>query len=230
MSVIQVCGTATLSNTTPTGSTGAPPSCSSTLSFNGTTSNLVIIVYDGGLDMNGCILQSAESTSSGGGVTIMFAPPTATAGSTCPDICVPQTSNSNGSNGSIDIAAPMSGPFSGLAIAQSANFSSDGGCGGGGHGGAVDWCDAGNTPTVGIQGLVYMPQADIKFAGAISKFQQPGALTCTGWIVKSFETNGTGSILDNTWGTASITGQCTQAGVTLPTVPGTHLYYQALVG
>jgi len=48
-------------------------------------------------------------------------------------------------------------------------------------------------------------------------------------IIKSLTIKGTGLVIDNS-GVASITGQCTQAGVTLPGVPGTHTYYQALVG
>jgi hypothetical protein len=79
-----------------------------------------------------------------------------------------------------------------------------------------------------------LPQADISFAGAVSKFQTD-ALNCTGWIVRTFNTNGTGTVLNNNplngpaW-TSSITDQCSAAGVTLPTVPHTHTFYQALVG
>jgi hypothetical protein len=245
MQVIQVCGTAAFSNTTPTGATGVPASCTSTLAYNSTnstkasTQNLVIIVYDGGLDMNGCTFQSGTpgsdatsttpATTSWDGATIIFAPITQSAGQTCNVICAPQVSNNSGSTGTIQIGAPLTGTFSGLAIMQSEYFNSDGGCQNATKGGAVDWCNAGNQPTLDIQGLIYMPQTDIQFAGAISKFQ-PNALNCTGWIVKQFETSGTGAVLNNNSWTSSITGQCTQAGATLPSVPHTHLFYQALVG
>lgn len=229
MQVIQVCGTAMLTNTAPTAATDTPPSCTSTLAYSGSSSNLVIIIYDGGLHMNGCTLQSATPTSTGGAVSIIFAPVTQSAGQTCDVICVPQVSNSNGSTGTIQIGAPLAGPFSGIAIMQSQFFSADKGCKNATTGGPVDWCNAGNSPTLDIQGLLYMPQTDIQFAGAISKFQ-PNALNCLGMIVKAFETSGGGAVINNNSFVSSITGQCTQAGVTLPGVPGTHTYYQALVG
>lgn len=242
MQVIQVCGTAALSTSAPTSAKAQPPSCSSTpLGYDPTqttkasTSNLLIVVYDGGLDMNGCTLANATpgitSGVSYGGMTIVFAPITQSAGQTCDVVCVPQVSNASGSTGTIQDAAPLNGPFSGVAIMQSEFFASDSGCGNGSgnKAGPVDWCNAGNQPTLDLQGLVYFPQADMAFAGAISKFQ-PNALNCIGWIVAQFETNGTGAILNNNSWTSSITGQCSQAGVTLPGVPHTHTFYQALVG
>jgi hypothetical protein len=147
-------------------------------------------------------------------------------------VCVPQISNSNGSTGVLDIAAPLNGAFSGIAIMQSANFASDSGCGNGSgnKAGPVDWCQAGNSPTIDSQGLIYMPQAEMSFAGAISKFNGTGALTCVGFVMKSFNANGGGAVLNNTAFGSGATTDCNSAGVTLPNVKGTHLYYQALVG
>ncbi len=244
MQMIQVCGNAVLGSGLTGGTTGSVNGCASTIQYTGSTP-LIIVVYSGGLEFAACTLAdnapslNADGTSNGG-MTLIFAPPSeASPGQACPagTTCGPVTFNSSGTTGVLEDAAPESGPFSGLAIMQSANYASDSGCpsGNSGHGiTGVDFCNAGNSPTLDLQGLVYMPEADIAFAGAISKFQ-PNSLNCTGWIIKSFETNGTGSILDNNpldpneW-PSSITDQCQQAGATLPGVPHTHTFYQALVG
>jgi Flp pilus assembly protein TadG len=247
MQVIQVCGTAMLTTTPPTASTGNPPTCGNALTYTGASSNLAIIIYDGGLDMNGCTLASSTPTSTGGGMTVIFAPAPTVAGgatlSTSCDMtggksaggCYPLSTNGANSGGTLQVGAPTSGPFTGLSIAQSANYAPDSGCGNGKsgvHSGPIDWCRAGNQPTLDLQGLIYMPEAELSFAGAISKFQ-PNSLNCTGWIIKAFSTNGTGAVLDNnplTGWPSSITSQCSQAGAILPGVPHTHTYYQALVG
>jgi len=233
MQVVQMCGAASFGSGTVNGSGVA--TCGSTISYTGASANLLVVVYGGGLDLNGCTFQNNESTSSGGGVTIAFAPIPVTGG-TCLFTgghgnygCIPVSNNSSG--GELDLAAPKSGPFSGLAIMQSANYSepSSGCTPSGSQSGPLDWCNAGNSPTLSIQGLVYVPNGGMTFAGAVSKFQQAGALDCMGLIIKSLTIKGTGLVIDNS-GMASLTGQCTQAGVTLPGVPHTHVFYQALVG
>ncbi len=238
MQMIQVCGNASLGGSLTGGTTGSVNGCGSTIQYTGSTP-LIVVVYNGGLDFQGCTLAdnapsaNADGTSNGG-MTVIFAPTSeASSGQTCPTTCGPISWNNN--TATLQVAAPVSGPFSGLAIMQSANYASDSGCpsGNSGHGiTGVDFCNAGNDPTLDLQGLVYMPEADIAFAGAISKFQ-PNALNCTGWIIKSFNTNGTGAVLDNnpiTGWSSSITDQCQAAGATLPGVPHTHTFYQALVG
>jgi hypothetical protein len=234
MQVIQVCGNASFGGgISGAGSTGSVSACGSTVTYTGTnstTANLVIIVYDGALSLNGCTFQNSEpSTGTAGGVTVALAPITATAGSSCTATsCTISSANSTG--GELDIAAPKAGTFSGLAIMQSADYSATAGCNpSGSHAGPLDWCDAGNTPSLALQGLLYWPNGSVSFSGAIAKFDQPGALNCISMVVHDLLINGTGYVIDNT-GAASITGGCSTAGVTLPTVPHTHTFYQALVG
>ena len=242
MQMIQVCGNGSLGGSLTGGTTGTVNGCASTIQYTGSTP-LIVVVYNGGLDFQACTLAdnapslNADGTSNGG-MTVIFAPPSeASSGQTCPTTCGPITWNNSGNTGTLQVAAPESGPFSGIVLMQSANYAATGGCpsGGSGHGvTGTDFCNAGNNPTLDMQGLIYFPNADIQFAGAVSKFQT-NALNCTGWIVKSFNTNGGGDVLNNNpllgpaW-TSSITDQCQAAGATLPGVPHTHTFYQALVG
>ena len=97
--------------------------------------------------------------------------------------------------GTLDVAAPTSGPWSGVAIyidprttrPQTITY----------HG---------NSPTWDITGLVYMPHANLTFSGAVNR-SSTGA-SCFALIVDSIRINGTGSILAR--GGAD-------AGLTLPT-------------
>ena len=231
--VVQVCGNAafgagTVVNTLKSGKyTPAVAPCTSTINYS-TAANIQIVVYNGSLDLNGCTLETTA-----GGMTLEFAPNYTASGAVngvCANVCVPLDKNSI--PGVIDIAAPESGNFKGLAIMQSANFTNGGtggGCTGGSGGGPLDWCAAGNSPTLKIQGGIYMPLANLGFAGAISKFDGvAGALNCIGIISKSMYVNGTGALFNNF--TAGLTSQCSTAGFNIPSIPGSHLYYQALVG
>jgi hypothetical protein len=71
----------------------------------------------------------------------------------------------------------------------------------------VDISAAGKSPTWDITGVAYFPHASVTFSGAVSKSSH--GHSCFSLVVDNLLINGTGSILAH--------GECTQAGVTLPT-------------
>ncbi|HEY8573928.1 pilus assembly protein TadG-related protein [Phenylobacterium sp.] len=138
-----------------------------------------LIIKNGGLDLNGHTLR----TTSGSGLTIVFT------GSGAGYDHIPT------GGGEIDIQAPTTGPWSGVAIYQDPALT-DG----------VDLSAAGNDPTWNITGLVYLPKADLTFSGAVNK--SSNGKSCFVMVANSIRVNGTGSILAK--------GECEQAGLTMP--------------
>jgi len=142
---------------------------------NTTLNDTVLVIENGVLDTNGYTLQ-------GSGLTVIF-------------------SGSNTGNyqhiptgaGTLDIAAPTSGTWSGVAIYQDPALTK-----------GVDVSYAGNSPTWDITGLVYMPHASLTLSGAINKSSV--GLTCLELVVDNITINGTGSIFKND-------SQCDQAGL-----------------
>jgi hypothetical protein len=111
--------------------------------------------------------------------------------------------NTNGPGGKLDLAAPTSGPWSGVAIYQNPNLTS-----------GLDVSAAGNSPTWNITGLVYMPHATVTLKGAIDK--ATAGKSCLVMVADNFQISGTAGILKTD------IGQCPQAGLTMPTakIPG----------
>jgi Putative Flp pilus-assembly TadE/G-like len=146
----------------------------------------VLTIYNGQLDTNGYTIQ----TSNGSGLTVIFS------GSNSGSYTHAPTGS-----GTLDIAAPTSGPWSGVAIYQDPKLTN-----------GVDISAAGNTPAWDITGLVYLPNASVTLSGAVNKagFGQ----SCFAMTVKDITVNGTGMILPN--------GGCIPAGLVMPntTVPG----------
>jgi len=143
-------------------------------------SNAVLVIFNGQLDTNGYTIQ----TSSGSGLTVVF-------------------SGSNGSythaptgNGTLDITAPTSGPWSGVMIYQDPRLTS-----------GVDIADAGNKPNWNITGLVYLPHAFVTLTGAINKSSYGG--TCFVAVVDHLLMKGSANIVPK--------GGCVAAGLTMPT-------------
>jgi len=147
----------------------------------------VLVVENGRLDLNGHTL----TTSSGSAVTIVFS---GTNGSTFHT----PTDNTNGSGGNLNIAAPTSGPWSGVAIYQDPSLTT-----------GVDVSSAGNSPTWNISGLVYMPHASVTFKGAVDKATN-GGKSCFVMVADNFQISGTAGIAQTD------IGQCGQAGLTMP--------------
>lgn len=169
------------------------------------TPNSVLVIYNGHLDLRGHRLR----TTGTGSLTIIFSGTRQQGGgATAYDHVL---MNSTG-NGSVDIAAPTSGPLSGVAIYQDKRLD--------GNKNNVDYTYNGNDPTLNIQGLIYMPNATFDVRGAINLHS--GGLSCIGVVAKNVLVSGQGSVFDNA------TSQCAQAGLILPTIPGSN-QRQALV-
>jgi hypothetical protein len=153
-----------------------------------TPSGAVLIVENGQLDANGNTL----STASGSGLTLVFS---GSSGS--------YTHGPTG-GGTLDIAAPTSGSWSGVAIYQDPNLTS-----------GVDMSAAGNSPTWNISGLVYLPKSNVTLSGAVNK--SSNGQSCFVMVMDEITINGTGDVLSGDTG-----NNCTSAGLNTPkaTIPG----------
>lgn len=148
----------------------------------------VLIIENGQLDLNGHKL----TTSSGSAVTVVFS------GTNSGGYQHGPTDNTNGPGGLLDIAAPTSGPWSGVAIYQDPTLTS-----------GVDVSAAGNSPTWNITGLIYLPHATLTLKGAIDKSN--AGKSCVVLVADNFQISGNGGIMKTD------TGQCDQAGLSMPT-------------
>jgi hypothetical protein len=147
----------------------------------------VLVIENGQLDLNGNTLTTSN-------VTIVFS---GTSGS----YTHAPTDNSGG--GTLNVQAPTSGPWSGVALYQNPALTS-----------GVDVSYAGNSPTWDITGLVYMPNANVTISGAVGK--SINGANCMVMVAGSVLVNGTGSFYSQT------PAGCAQAGLTMPTatIPG----------
>lgn len=146
----------------------------------------VLVIENGQLDTNGHTIRTAN----GSAATIVFSGDNSGTYTHSPT-----------SGGTMDIQAPSSGPWSGVAMYQDPNLTS-----------GVDMSAAGNSPTWDITGLVYMPHANVTFSGAVNK--SSNGASCFAMVVGDITVNGTGSILAH--------GGCGVAGLNMPTgqIPG----------
>ncbi len=145
-----------------------------------------LIIENGRLDTNGHTIRTANGST----LTLVF------------------SGDNSGSyvhaptgGGTMDIQAPTSGPWSGVAMYQDPSLTT-----------GVDMSAAGNSPTWDITGLVYMPHANVTFSGAVNK--SSNGTSCFALVVGDITVNGTGAILAH--------GGCDQAGLSMPSgqVPG----------
>ena len=141
----------------------------------------VLVIENGQLDTNGY----SFTTTNGSGLTVVFS------GSNSGSYTHAPTGG-----GTLDIAAPTSGAWSGVAIYQDPKLTN-----------GVDISAAGNTPAWDITGLVYLPNSSVTLSGAVNK--AGFGKSCFAMVVKDITVNGTGMILPN--------GQCLQAGLGMPT-------------
>ena len=145
------------------------------LTNNTTINNTILVIENGLLDTGGYTLQ-------GSGLTIIF---TGT-----------NTGNYNHyptNGGTLDITAPTSDTWSGVAIYQDPSLTKN-----------VDISAAGNSPTWNISGLVYLPHSSVTLSGAVNK-SSSGA-SCFELVVDNLTINGTGDIFANDT-------QCSAAGL-----------------
>jgi hypothetical protein len=154
----------------------------------------VLYIQNGKLDLGGHTLR----TNNGSEVAIVFT------GDNSYDHIV--TDRSGSGKGVLDIQAPLTGPFSGVAIYQDPSLTGKG----------VDLKYAGNDPMWKITGLVYMPHAHVTISGAINK-STDGAI-CFVMVTNDVTINGTGSIYAQSPAGAG----CKDAGLNMPkvTIPG----------
>jgi Flp pilus assembly protein TadG len=145
---------------------------------NTTINHTVLVIENGQLDTNGFTLE-------GSALTIIF-----TGSNSASYQHIPTGS------GTLNIAAPTSGTWSGVAIYQDPNLNTN-----------VNISAAGNSPTWNISGLVYLPHSSVTFSGAVNK--SASGANCFGLVVDNITINGTGSIYANDT-------QCSSAGLTLP--------------
>lgn len=175
-----------------------------------TAANTVLTIVNGSLDLNGLNLQTSNSGGLGapacdsggvGSLTIIFTGPTTSTASLYPINSVKKT------NSVLDIAAPTSGSLAGVALYQDKRTT----------GSKVDlnWSSNGANSNIilGIQGLIYLPNANVTVNGAIK--QHPGGFACMELVANSVTMNGGSSFFPNP------SSQCTQAHVKSPGVPGT---------
>lgn len=149
-------------------------------------SGAVLVIQNGRLNTNGYRLE----TTPGSGLTIVF---TGTVGGSY--IHAPT------GGGTIDVAAPTSGVWSGVMMYQDPKLTT-----------GVDITEAGSSPTWNITGLVYLPNSNITLSGAINKSANGG--NCFVVVADTIVINGAADI--------SPKGGCAAAGLTMPTgaVPG----------
>ena len=133
------------------------------LTGNTSLNDTVLVIENGVLDTNGFTLQ-------GSNLTIVFS---GTTGGNYQHIPT--------GGGTLDIAAPTTGDWSGVAMFQDPALTN-----------GVDMSAAGNTPTWNISGLVYMPHASVTLSGAVSK--SGTGQSCFEFVVDNITINGTGSI------------------------------------
>jgi len=148
----------------------------------------VLVIENGQLDLNGHALTTAD----GSAVTLVFS------GDNSGSYTHAPTDNTNGSGGRLDLNAPTSGPWSGVAIYQDPSLTS-----------GLDVAAAGNSPTWNISGLIYMPHASVNLKGAVDKAAH--GHSCVVMIADNFTISGTAGILQTD------IGNCKDAGVTMPT-------------
>jgi Flp pilus assembly protein TadG len=141
----------------------------------------VLVIENGQLDTNGFIL----TTSSGSALTVVFSGDNSGSYTHAPT-----------GTGTLDIAAPTTGSWAGVAIYQDPSLTS-----------GVDISAAGNSPTWNVTGLVYLPHASVTLSGAVNK--SSNGQSCFVLVADNVTVNGTGSILSH--------GGCAPAGLSMPT-------------
>lgn len=146
------------------------------------TGTTTLIIENGRLDLNGYNLRTAN----GAAATVIFS---GTNGATYKHYPI--------GGGTLEIEAPNSGPWSGVAIYQDPAVTTN-----------TSFTYSGNSPTWNITGLVYLPHANVTFSGVVNKAAD--GVSCFVLVAYSVLVNGTAQIFANT--------QCASAGLGAPSV------------
>ena len=172
----------------------------SNVTVNTATGGSVIVIENGLLDLQGFTLSASGSN----GLTIVFTsatPGQAISKSGYNYAVGGQVNNdSKGNNlivgsGTLDIAAPTSGTWQGVALLQDNNLPE------------TQVTYTGNSPTLDITGAVDLPVTDLTAKGAINK--STGGYACLTLVVNTLLISGTGDLFYQ-----NAQSQCPQAGVT----------------
>jgi len=109
--------------------------------------------------------------------------------------------------GTLDIKAPTSGVWSNLVMYQAPTLTQN-----------VNITEAGNSPTWKLTGVVYLPNSDLEFKGAVNK--SSNGQSCFALVADTISIKGTGFSLAH--------GDCSAAGMTLPSgsMPGRMVLLQ----
>jgi hypothetical protein len=142
----------------------------------------MLVIVNGQLDLNGFTLQ----TEAGAGLTIIFTGDGTTGSTYAPT-----------GGGTLDIAAPTTGTWKGMALYQDPALTR-----------GVDIAAAGNSPLWSITGIVYLPNANVDFRGAVSKATY--GQSCFGLVANAIDVRGTAAIYP------IFQGQCDAANIVLP--------------
>jgi Flp pilus assembly protein TadG len=158
-------------------------------------SGAVLYIENGLLDLQGYTLR----TASGSSVTIVFT------GTNTGSYQHYPTDNSGGSAGVLDIQAPTSGPFHGMALYQDPALTRN-----------VDFTYAGNNPTWNLTGGTYFPNADVTISGVVNK--SANGAQCFVMVAQDILINGNGAFYSQTPDGSG----CKAAGLDMPmaTIPG----------
>jgi Flp pilus assembly protein TadG len=158
-------------------------------------SGAVLYIENGLLDLQGYTLR----TASGSSVTIVFT------GTNTGSYQHYPTDNSGGSAGVLDIQAPTSGPFHGMALYQDQALTRN-----------VDFTYAGNNPTWNLTGGTYFPNADVTISGVVNK--SANGAQCFVMVAQDILINGNGAFYSQTPDGSG----CKAAGLDMPmaTIPG----------
>jgi hypothetical protein len=160
--------------------------------------NTVLVVQNGGLNIG----ANTISTAGTGSLTIVWT------GATGPNAVL------QSSGGTIDIAAPNSGIWSGMALIEDPSLAGQQiNVSGVGNMDSRDFNFSGgsNSITLNVSGLIYLPNAEFNLTGSINKASN--GYFCLGIIADVIVASGTNAIFANP------TSECRQAGLSLPTVP-----------
>ncbi len=143
-----------------------------------TLDNTVLVIENGQLDTNGFTLSGSD-------LTVVFSGTNSASYQHVPT-----------GGGTLDIAAPTSGAWSGVALYQDPSLTTN-----------VNVSAAGNSPTWDLSGLVYLPHSTVTLSGAVNKSSQ--GQRCFAMVVDNITINGTGSIFAND-------DQCQSSGLDMP--------------
>lgn len=141
----------------------------------------VLVIANGRLDTNGYTIR----TASGSALTVVF---TGTTGG--------GYLHTPTGGGTLDIAAPSSGPWSGVMIYQDPKLTT-----------GVDIDEAGSAPAWSISGMIYLPHASVTLKGAVNKSSY--GESCFVMVADNVVMKGAANIVPK--------GGCTAAGLAMPT-------------